>query len=71
MFHAEAEDGCRVIVANFLLLGVEADPLADDGGFGAGRAPYGEGHLKAYSENTLTGLAGAVPKGMSAVSWYG
>ena len=36
-----------MVVADFHFLGIEADALADDGGFGAGGAPDGEGHFEA------------------------
>ncbi len=53
MFHAKAEDRGRVVVPDLLLLGVEANALADDGWFRAGGAPDGEGHLEADGEDAL------------------
>ena len=53
-----------MVVADFPLLCIEADTLADDSGFRAGEAPDCEGHFKAYGEDALTGLAGAGAEGM-------
>lgn len=66
MLHAEAEDRRGVVVAYFFLFGIEADALADYGGFGAVGAPNWERHLKSYSENTLRGLVCAVSEGFLA-----
>lgn len=57
-----------MVIADFLLFGIEADTLADDGGFGAGSAPDGEGHLEADGEDALTGFASAGSEGMSVSS---
>ncbi len=57
-----------MVVPDLLLLGVEANALADDGWFWAGGAPDGEGHLEADGEDALARLAGAVSEGMSALS---
>lgn len=46
-----------MVVSHFFLLGVEADALANDSGFGAGRAPDREGHFKTDCEDTLTDFA--------------
>lgn len=50
MAEAEAPYCGGVVAADAALLGVEAHALADDGGFRAGLAPDGEGHLEAYDE---------------------
>ena len=54
-----------MVISDLLLLGIEADALADDGGFGAGGAPDGEGHFEANGEDALTGLAGSITESMS------
>ena len=46
-----------MIVADFLLLGVEAYTLTNDCRFRARGAPDRKWHLKAYGENTLSRLA--------------
>ena len=64
MFHAEAKDRCSVVIADLFLLGVKADALANDGGFGAGGAPDWEGHFETHGENALAGLPRAVAQSM-------
>ncbi len=66
MLHAEAENWRSMIISHFFLLGVEADALADDGGFGAGGAPDREGHFEADSQYALTGFACTRAEGMLA-----
>ena len=65
MLHAERPYRRAVVVADFLLFGVEAHALADDGGFGAVGAPDGKGHFEAHGEDALVGFAGSVAEGMS------
>lgn len=48
-----------MVVADFLLFGIEADALADDGGFWACRTPYGKGHLEADGEDALGAFTSA------------
>ncbi len=48
-----------MVVADFVLLGIEADALADDGGFWTCGTPYGKGHLEADGENALSGFTSA------------
>ena len=48
-----------MVVPDLLLLGVEADALADDGGFCAGGAPDREGHFEADGQDALGDLRGA------------
>ena len=49
VFHAKAVNRRGVVIADFLLLGVEAHALSDDGLVRfAGRAPDRERHLEAY-----------------------
>lgn len=55
-----------MIISDFLFLGVEADALADDSGFGAGSAPDREGHFEADCEDALTGFACTRAEGMLA-----
>lgn len=57
MLHPEAVNRRRMIVTHLFLLGVEADALADDSGFGAGGAPDRERHFEADCEDALTRLA--------------
>lgn len=57
-----------MVVADFFLFSVEADALADDGGFGTCGAPDGKGHFEADGEDALTGFAGARTESMSACS---
>lgn len=64
MLEPEAENGRAVVVADFLLLGVEAHALPDYGGFGTGRAPDGEGHLETHGEDPLRELVGAGAEGV-------
>lgn len=68
MFHAEAEDGCGVVVADLLLFRVEAHSLPNDGGLWTGSAPYREGHFEADGEDPLAGLAGSTAEGIPAAS---
>lgn len=65
MLHAEAEHGRAVVVTDFLFLGVEAHALPDNGGFRAGTAPDGKGHLEAHGQDTLVRFAGAVAESVS------
>ena len=52
MFESEAKYWCAEVVADFLLLGIEADALADDGRVGtAGGTPYGKGEFEADGED--------------------
>ena len=53
-----------MIVADFLLLGVEAYTLTDDCRFRACGAPDSKWHLKAYGEDTLSRLAGTGAESM-------
>ena len=46
-----------MVISHLLLLGVEANALPNDGGFGTGSAPDWERHFEADSENALTGFA--------------
>lgn len=55
-----------MVVSNFLLFGIEADALADDGGFGAVGAPDCVGHFEADGEDALAGFAGAGTECVSA-----
>lgn len=55
-----------MIISNFLLLGVEANALADDSGFGASSAPDRKGHFEADCENTLTDFACTRAEGVLA-----
>ena len=55
-----------MIVSNFLLLGVEANALANDSGFGAGSAPDRKGHFEADCEDALTGFACTRAEGVLA-----
>ena len=49
VFHAKAVNRRGVVIADFLLLGVEAHPLADDGLVRfTRRTPDRERHLEAY-----------------------
>lgn len=70
MSEAEAPDGRGVVVADALLLGVEAHALADDGGLGAVRAPDGEGHFEAHREDAVGAeFGGAGAEGVFAVEF--
>jgi len=60
VLHAETPDGRAVVIPDFLFLGIEAHALADDGGWAAVRAPYGEGEFEADGENALGELVGAL-----------
>lgn len=51
--HAETPYRRAVVVSDFLLLGVEAYALSDNGGWCAVVAPYAEGPLEAHSEDPL------------------
>lgn len=53
-----------MVVSHFLLLGVEANALANNSGFGAFGAPYWEGHFEADCEDALTGFACTGAEGM-------
>jgi hypothetical protein len=54
MFHAKTVDGRGVVIADFLLLGIEANALTDDGLVRfAGCAPYGEWHLESDDEGAF------------------
>ena len=55
-----------MVISLFFLLGVEANALANDGGFGAGAAPDRKGHFEADCEDALTGFACTRAKGMLA-----
>ena len=66
MLHAEAKDRRSKVISHFLLLGVEADALANDRWFGAGGAPNGERHFEADSQYTLTRFMGARAQSMFA-----
>lgn len=68
MFHPKAEDGGGKVIARFLLLGIKADTLADDGGLGACGTPDRIGHFEADGEDTLTDFVGAGTEGMSVRS---
>lgn len=57
MLHTEAEDWRSIVASHFFLLGIEADALADDSGFGAGCTPDRERHFEANSEYALAGFA--------------
>lgn len=51
MFHAKAIDGCRVVVSDFLLFGIESDSLPDERLVGfAVRAPDRERHFEAHDQ---------------------
>lgn len=65
MLHAEIEDRGRVIVSNFLFLGVEAYALPDNRRLRTGGTPDCEGHFEADGEDTLAGLASTISKSMS------
>lgn len=59
-------------MADFFLLGVEADALADNGGLGARGAPYGEGHFEAHGEDAVRGESGGAPaEGVLLVEFVG
>lgn len=60
-----------MIITHFFLLGVEADALANNGGFGAGCTPDRERHFKANSEYALTGFAGTRAECMLACELVG
>lgn len=53
MLELECPDGRAVVVAELLLLGVEAHALADDGVRFAGVAPDREGHFEAHRLRTV------------------
>ena len=53
MLESEAPDRRGVVVADLLLLGVEADALPDDVLRLAGGAPEGEGALEAHGQDAL------------------
>lgn len=71
MFHAETKNRGRVIVSDFLLLGVEAYALPDNRRLRTGSTPDCEGHFKADGEDTLTGLTGTISKSMSVLRQQG
>lgn len=56
-----------MIVSYLLLLGVEAYALPDNRRLRTGGTPDCEGHFKADGEDTLAGLASAIPKSMSVL----
>ena len=66
MFHTEAVDRRGVVVADFLLLGIEPYTLAYDGGLRTGGAPNGEGHFEADSQDALACFACAGAESMFA-----
>ena len=54
MSHAKTVNRSRIIIANFLLLGVKSYALPDDGLVGLARcAPYCKGHLKAHDQGAF------------------
>lgn len=55
-----------MVIAHFFLLGVEADALTDDSGFGTGGAPDWEGHFETNCEDALIGFACTGAEGMLA-----
>ena len=59
MPHPERVNRGRIVVPDFLFLGIEADALPNDGGFGAGRTPDWKGHFEADSEDSLFDFVGA------------
>ncbi len=65
MLHAKTKDWGGMVVSNFLLLGIEADPLPNDSRFGTGGAPDSEGHFEADGEDSLAGFASPVAESMS------
>lgn len=72
MAEAEAPYRRGVVVADLFLFGVEADALSDDGGPGARRAPYGEGHFEAHREDAMGGeLRRALAEGVLLVKFVG
>ena len=57
MFECEAKYGCAEVVADFLLLGIEADALADNRRVRlTGGAPNGEGEFEADGEDAEVGF---------------
>ena len=64
MLHPETEHRRRMVVADFLLLGIEAHALADDGRFRARGAPDGERHLEADGQDALGGFSRARAEGV-------
>ena len=57
MFESKAKYRCAEVVADFLLLGIEADALANDRRVGtAGGAPYGEREFEADGEDAEVGF---------------
>lgn len=59
MAETKRPDGRRVVAAGPTLLGVEAHPLPNDGGLGAGCAPNGVGHLEAHGEGAVGAQLGS------------
>ena len=59
MLHPERIDRGAEVIPDLLLLGIEADTLADDRWLGACGAPDGKGHFEADGEDSLAYLAGA------------
>lgn len=55
-----------MVVAHFLLLGIEANALAYDGGLRAGGAPDGKGHFETDGQNALARLASTGAEGVLA-----
>ena len=63
--HGEAPDLGAVVVADGLLLGIEAHALANE--VPTAIAPNIEGHLKANDEDALVQLLGPLPQGVLPV----